>query len=330
MTFKDPVFLTFLLFIPVLMLMYWRQRRSALRFSSLKILSGLPTSWRMKLRPASLILRCVAAALFIAALARPQKGIEETKIETEGIDIALAVDVSGSMLAEDFTVDGKYANRLQAVKKVVKEFIRGRAGDRIGLVIFAGRPYTQCPLTLDYGVLTQLLENAQIGMIEDGTAIGSALATCVNRLKNAPGKSKVAVLLTDGVNNAGNVDPLTAASLAKTSGIKVYTIGAGTRGRARYPMRDFFGNVVYQPVEIPVDDALLTQIAETTGARYFRATDTASLASIYKAIDQLEKTTAEVNVYVDYRELFPYFLVPGLLCLLTELGLSHTLLRKLP
>lgn len=330
MNFKDPIFFTFLLFIPVLVLMYWRKSWSALRFSSLKIVRGLPTSWRMKLRPASHILRCVAAALFIAAMARPQKGIEETKIETEGIDIALAVDISGSMLAEDFTVDGKYANRLQAVKKVVNEFIRGRVGDRIGLVVFAARPYTQCPLTLDYGVLTHLLENAQIGMIEDGTAIGSALAACVNRLKNAPGKSKVAVLLTDGVNNAGNIDPLTAASLAKTSGIKVYTIGAGTRGMARYPVRDFFGNVVYQPVEIPVDDALLTQIAETTGARYFRATDTASLASIYKAIDQLEKTTAEVNVYVDYHELFPYFLVPGLLCLLTELGLSRTLLRKLP
>jgi len=330
MTFRDPVFLLLLLLIPPALYLYWSQGRGALRFSSLTPLKGLPVSWRQKLHLLFPILFSLSFILMILALARPQKGIEETKIKTEGIDIVLAVDVSGSMLAEDFILEKKYRNRLYAVKEAVKKFIDGRVGDRIGLVLFAGRPYTQCPLTLDYGILLQLLEEAKIGMIEDGTAIGSALATAVNRLKDSESKSKIIILLTDGVNNAGNIDPLTAATLAKTYGIKVYTIGAGTRGTARYPVKDFFGNKTYRPVQIPIDEEMLSQIAQTTGGSFFRATDTELLFSIYNIIDQLEKTTAEVNVYIDYHEIFPAFLMPGFLLLMVNLGLTNTVLRKLP
>jgi len=330
MSFRDPLFLLLLLVLPGVIYFYLRQGRGTLRFSSVKNLKNFPASWRIRLRPLLLLLYCAASALLVVALARPQKGIEETKITTEGIDIVLTVDVSGSMQAEDFTLKGKYVNRLEAVKEAVRNFVSERVGDRIGLVLFAGRPYTQCPLTLDYGVLLHLLDQAKIGMIEDGTAIGSALATSVNRLKDSTSKSKVIILLSDGANNAGSIDPLTAASLAKTYGIKVYTIGAGTRGRARYPVKDFFGNKAYRSVSIPIDEETLKQIAESTEGYYFRATDTKLLFSIYNRIDQLEKTTAEVNVYVDYRELFPYFLFPGLILLILNVGLNNTLLRKLP
>lgn len=330
MTFRDPLFLFLLLLVPAALYFYWVRGGGAMRYSSLTPLKDLPVSWRQKLRPLSPVLFSLSLILLVLALARPQKGIEETKVKTEGIDIVLAVDVSGSMLAEDFIIDQKYQNRLSAVKKAVNGFIEGRVGDRIGLVLFAGRPYTQCPLTLDYGVLQQLLEEAEIGMIEDGTAIGSALATAVNRLKESDAKSKIIILLTDGVNNAGQIDPLTAASLAKTYGIKVYTIGAGTRGMARYPVKDFFGNKTYRPVQIPIDEEILTQIAETTGGNFFRATDTELLFSVYDLIDQLEKTTAEVNVYVDYHEIFPAFLIPGFFLLILNFGLTNTVLRKLP
>jgi len=330
MSFRDPLFLLLLLVLPPVIYFYLKQGRGSLRYSSVKNLKNFPPSWRIRLRPLLLFLYCAATALFVIALARPQKGIEETKITTEGIDIILTVDVSGSMRAEDFTLKGKYVNRLEAVKEAVRNFISERVGDRIGLVLFAGRPYTQCPLTLDYGILLNLLEKAKIGMIEDGTAIGSALATSVNRLKDSTSKSKVIILLSDGANNAGSIDPLTAATLAKTYGIKVYTIGAGTRGQARYPVKDFFGNKVYRPVSIPIDEETLKQIAQITGGSYFRATDTKLLFSIYNMIDRLEKTTAEVTVYVDYNELFPYFLFPGLILLILNVGLNNTLLRKLP
>jgi Ca-activated chloride channel family protein len=275
-------------------------------------------------------LRVAVLILTILALARPQFGRAESRYRGEGIDIMLAVDISGSMLAEDFTVDGERANRLEAVKDVVKEFIEDRPNDRVGLVLFGARPYTQCPLTLDHGWLLQNLERAQIGMIEDGTAIGTALATAAGRLKSSEAKSKVIILLTDGQNNAGKVSPLTAADATAALGFKAYTIGAGTRGLAPYPARDLFGNIVYQPVQVDIDEDTLKAIADKTGGKYFRATDTASLQKIYEDIDRLERTEFEAPRYLDYDEWYPWLLLPAVLLLGVELSLSQTVLRKLP
>jgi len=266
----------------------------------------------------------------VIALARPQYGNEQTKVTTEGIDIVLAVDVSGSMLAEDFEIGGQRYNRLHVVKPVVKDFIMKRTNDRIGLVVFAGRPYTQCPMTLDYGMLLQLLEKVEIGMVEDGTAIGSALGSSIERLKDTKAKSKVIILLTDGRNNAGEIDPFTAAEIARTFGIKIYTIGAGTKGLAPYPAMDIFGNRVMKQVKIDIDDDALREIAKITDGKYYRATDTESLKEIYSQIDKLEKTETEVTQYTEYNELFHYFLLPALGLLLIELGLKKTKLRKIP
>lgn len=331
MTFNNPLILLLILLIPLYL---WykirRSREGAILFSSIEQLKKAKPSGTIKLRHLPLYLRSFALFLIIVSLARPQKGIEHTKMPTEGIDIVLALDVSTSMLAEDFTLNGKRANRLAAVKPIVKDFIEGRANDRIGMVVFAGRPYTQCPLTLDYGILLQFLDKVEIGMVEDGTAIGSALATCINRLKDTPGKSKVVILLTDGRNNMGKIDPLTAAETAKTMGVKVYTIGAGTRGMAPYPVTDFFGNKVYQRIPVDIDEDTLKQIAQITEGMYFRATDTESLKEIYREIDQMEKTKVEVKIYMEYKELFIYFLLPGLFLLLLEIAVSNTWLRKLP
>ena len=266
----------------------------------------------------------------MVALARPQYGNEQTKVTTEGIDIVLAVDVSGSMLAEDFEMGGKRYNRLYVIKQVVKDFIQRRINDRIGLVVFAGRAYTQCPMTLDYGMLLQLLDKVEIGMIEDGTAIGSAISSSVDRLRGTKAKSKVGILLTDGRNNAGEIDPFTAAEIAKTFGIKIYTIGAGTKGLAPFPAVDLFGNKVMRQVKIDIDDESLTEIAKITDGKYYRATDTESLKEIYSQIDKLEKTESEVTHYTEYNELFPYFLLPAFGLLLFELGLTKTRYRKIP
>lgn len=268
--------------------------------------------------------------LLVVALARPQHGNEQTKVTTEGIDIVLTVDVSGSMLAEDFEIGGNRYNRLYVIKQVVKDFIQKRTNDRIGLVVFAGRPYTQCPMTLDYGMLLQLLENVDIGMVEDGTAIGSAIGSSVDRLKNTKAKSKVIILLTDGRNNAGEIDPFTAAEIARTLGIKIYTIGAGTKGLAPFPAVDLFGNKVMKQVKIDIDDDALREIAKITDGRYYRATDTQSLKEIYSQIDKLEKTESEITQYTEYNEVFHYFLLPAFGLLLLELGLTKTRLRKIP
>jgi Ca-activated chloride channel family protein len=266
----------------------------------------------------------------VVALARPRQGLEETKVSTEGIDIVLAVDVSGSMLAEDFKIGGERRNRLEVVKKVIGNFILGRESDRIGMVVFAGRAYTQCPLTLDYNVLLQLLDKARIGMVEDGTSIGSAIATCLNRLRNTKAESKVIILLTDGVNNLGKIDPQTAAEMARTLGVKIYTIGAGSKGEVPYPVTDIWGRTVYQPVSIPIDDESLEKIAQTTGGRYFAAEDTGSLEKIFKLIDGMEKTASESTIYTEYRELFPYFAIPAFCCLLIGIVLENTRFRRLP
>ncbi len=331
MIFRDPFILLFIIVVPPLIYIYFRSKgTNQVAFPSLGALKKIKPSFSQRYRHILIVLRSTAIILLVIALARPQYGNEQTKVTTEGIDIVLAVDVSGSMLAEDFEIGGQRYNRLHVVKPVVKDFIMKRTNDRIGLVVFAGRPYTQCPMTLDYGMLLQLLEKAEIGMVEDGTAIGSALGSSIERLKDTKAKSKVIILLTDGRNNAGEIDPFTAAEIARTFGIKIYTIGAGTKGLAPYPAMDIFGNRVMKQVKIDIDDDALKEIAKITDGKYYRATDTESLKEIYSQIDKLEKTETEVTQYTEYNELFHYFLLPAIGLLLVELGLKKTKLRKIP
>ena len=268
--------------------------------------------------------------MLVIALARPQSGKAHSKVTTEGIDIILALDVSSSMLAEDFNLNKERRNRLYVAKEVVKDFIKWRENDRIGMVVFAGQAYTQCPLTLDYDVLLQFLEKVEIGMVEDGTAIGSAIGVCVNRLRTSKAESKVVILLTDGRNNSGEIDPLTAAELSKTYGMKIYTVGAGTKGLAPYPTKNLFGLKTYRSIQIDIDDEGLTEIAKITGGRYFRATDTESLKEIYGQIDSLEKTKMEEAIYTEYDELFHYLVIPALGILLLEVVLANTRFRRIP
>lgn len=331
MTFNNPSVLLLLFFIPLYL--YFKlhtQKEAAMKFSNVEQAKKIRPSLTIKLRHIPLWIRSLVFVFIITALARPQKGIEHTKMPTEGIDIILALDVSTSMYAEDFTLNGKSINRLAVIKPIVKEFIKDRTSDQIGMIVFAGRPYTQCPLTLDYGILSQFLDKVEIGMVEDGTAIGSAIATCINRLKGLPGKSKIVILLTDGRNNMGKIDPLTAAEMAKTMGVKIYTIGAGAKGLAPYPVMDPFGNKTYTRISVDIDEDTLKQIAQITSGMYFRATDTEGLREIYKQIDQMEKTKIEVKIYMEYKELFPYFLIPGLFLLILEIIISNTWLRKIP
>jgi Ca-activated chloride channel family protein len=275
-------------------------------------------------------LRAIALCLIVFALARPQSSVEETIVETEGVDIVLIVDVSTSMLAEDFKLGTKRRNRLAVAKKVMEEFIGRREHDRIGLVAFAGRAYTICPLTLDYSWLLQNLERVEIGIMEDGTAIGSGISSALNRMRDTEAKGKVIILLTDGINNAGRISPLVAAEAARTLDVKIYTVGAGTRGAAPYPARDMFGRIVYQPIRIPIDEETLENIAAKTGGRYFRATDTESLREVYREIDSLEKRPIKERGFTEYKELFALFLLPGLALIFLEILLSNTILRRLP
>ena len=284
----------------------------------------------MKLALNILVLRLAGLILIILALSRPVSPVADSKIESEGIDIVLALDCSTSMLAEDFKLAGTRRNRLDVVKDVVKDFVKARKSDRIGIIAFAARAYTVCPLTLDYGWLLENLSRVRTGLIEDGTAIGSGLASSLNRLKDSDAKSKVVILLTDGRNNTGDISPSTAAEAAMALKIKVYTIGAGTKGLAPYPVKDFFGNTVYQSIEIDIDEDTLKGIADKTRGRYFRATDTESLREIYKEIERMEKTKIEEKGFLEYNELFPYFLIPGAVLLLLEIILNNTVFRRIP
>jgi Ca-activated chloride channel family protein len=273
----------------------------------------------------------LALAAFIVALARPQLGSTLTRIQASGVDVMLVLDVSRSMLAEDFTIGSSRANRLEAVKAVTEKFIRQRPNDRIGIVAFAGRPYLVSPLTLDHDWLAANLERLQVGLVEDGTAIGSALASAANRLKDKEAKTKIVVLLTDGDDNVKRVTPLTAAEAARALGVRVYTVGAGSEGPVPFPAgQDMFGRTVYRSVQMTFNEEILRQIASVTNADYFRATDTKSLERIFEAIDKLEKTKVEVEKFSQYRDLFPWLVGVGLLLLGTELLLAHTLWRQLP
>lgn len=329
--FKDP---WLLLLIPIVFILVFIIRKpsqtAAFSYPSLNALKNIGESWKTKFLGIPLFLRCIVLVLFIVALSGPRSVLEESQTKTEGIDIVLSLDTSGSMAAEDFTINGRRQNRLEVIKNVVEEFIEQRKNDRLSIVAFAAKAYTLCPLTTDYDWLKTNLDRLQLGFIPDGTAIGSGILTSVNRLKNSSAKSKVIVLLTDGVSNAGKVDPLTAAKTAQNLGIKIYTIGAGTKGYAPFPITDIFGRRGYQNVLIEIDDETLTKVAEMTGGKYFRATDTESLRKVYQEIDALERTVVEHVGYKEYTELFNRVLASALILLLLEIILSQTVFLKVP
>lgn len=330
MQLHDPWMLLLLAVVPLLARPRRRSQPPALPYPVVDALRAVGPGRRARWRWLLTALRVAALTLLVVALARPQLGRASTQVRAEGIDIMLAVDVSSSMLAEDFQLDDGRANRFEAVKAVVREFLDKRPNDRVGLVLFAARPYTQSPLTLDHGWLLANLDRARIGMIEDGTAVGSALAAAVGRLEGSEAKSKVVILLTDGQSNAGKVPPLTAAESAKALGYRVYTIGAGTRGTAPYPQVDPFGRKVYVNMPVDVDEETLRKIADETGGRYFRATDTESLRKIYADIDHLETTSIEGLQYLAYDELYVWLVLAALALLIGEALLAQTWLRVLP
>lgn len=300
MQFASPYFLWLLAVIPLMVVYYvWRTRQggASIQVSTIDGVAEAPRTVRYYLRHLPFALRCAAVALLIVALARPQSVDEGSTSNTEGIDIVLAIDISTSMLAQDLQPD-----RIQAAKQVAGNFITDRPGDRIGLVAFAGEAFTQSPLTTDQGTLQTLLGRLRSGVVEDGTAIGNGLATAINRLRESNAKSKVIILLTDGENNRGEIAPLTAAEIARDQGIRVYTIGVGTRGTAPYPTVDFFGNPTVVQAKVQIDEKILGEIADLTGGRYFRATDNAKLQSIYDEINQLEKSKVEISQYTTYTE----------------------------
>ena len=329
--FLNPEFLWLLALLPLIAM--WRGRKgrvAAVEYSNVEIARAVARETRSRPARWTTMLRLLVATLLILGLARPQFGQGRSEVQASGVDLMLAVDVSGSMEALDFTLNGQPANRLDCVKAVVSKFIEARSDDRIGLVAFAGAPYLVSPLTLDHEWLKQNLDRVHTGMIEDSTAIGSALATSVNRLRDQPSKSKIVVLLTDGMNNAGKVAPQTAAEAAKAMGVKVYTIGAGAKGEAPVPVKDQFGNQRIVMAKVDVDEAALKQIADETGGKFFRATDTDSLKKIYAEIDRMEKTTHQVKKFEKYHELFAWAVVPGLMLLGLTLGLEQTRFRRLP
>ena len=330
-SFAHPWLLLLLLGIPVLA---WLKGKfggtAAVTFSTTSMLAEIGSRQRNRAGAFLAGLSYLALALFIIALARPQLGRVTTRVQATGVDIMLVLDVSRSMLAEDFTIGNRRANRIDAVKLVTEQFIRQRPNDRIGIVAFAGRPYLVSPLTLDHDWLIRNLERLRIGLVEDGTAIGSAIASAANRLKDKEAKTKLILLLTDGDNNAGKVQPLTAAEAAKALGIRIYTIGAGTEGEAPFPLQNAFGRTVYRNVLVKFDEKTLGEIATITNGQYFRATDTNSLRKIFSEIDKMEKTKVEVERTAQYRDLFQYVLIPGIACLLLEILLSQTVWRRLP
>jgi len=310
-----------------------RQARATVRFSSFRQIGDLPTSRALVVRRVVGALRWISVGLLLVAMLRPQTGRTLTNVDTEGIDIVLVLDTSGSMQALDLDAQersiARRRNRLEVSKQVVERFVDARANDQIGLVVFGTHAFTQCPLTLDHGIVAIFLERIEIGMAGEETAIGDALGIAVKRLQDSQARSKVVILLTDGRSNAGALSPLTAAEIAATLGVKVYTIGAGARGQAPFLVETRLGpRVVYENVEI--DEETLRRMAEITGGSYFRAEDEAALSSIYQEIDKLEKTEISTESYTEYDERYPLFVAPALALLLIELGLLGTRLRVLP
>jgi len=331
MTIRYPLLLLLLLLVPVMVhLRHGRKRKAAMRFSNGAALAGLPPSPGVMIQPLFPILYAAGLVFLILALARPQRGLTESKVRTEAVDIVLLVDVSTSMRAEDFSTATERLNRLDAAKQVIARFVKARPEDRIGLVAFSALPYSMAPLTLDHGWLLMQVDRLKTGMLEDGTAIGTALASGVNRLRDSEAKSKLIILLTDGVNNRGEITPANAAVAAKAMGIKVYTIGAGGTGWVMMPVDSPFGGTQYMRTRADVDEATLTQVAEATGAKYFRATDMSSLKKIYEDIDAMEKTKIDVDQYTRFEEKFAPFLMLALACLGLEKLLSLSRFGRLP
>ncbi len=324
--FAHPYFFyLLLLFIPIIAWYIWQLNRQeqSIHFSGLQAFKGLKTSYKWYLKHGLFLLRLMAMGLIVVVLARPQSTDKWKDISTEGIDIALALDISSSMLAQDLK-----PNRLDAALEVADDFIGERINDRIGLVVFAGESFTQCPITTDHDVLINLLKEIKVGMIEDGTAIGMGLANAVNRLKDSEAKSKVVILLTDGENNKGEISPLTAAEIASNYGIRVYTIGVGTRGQAPYPVQTLFGTQT-QMIDVNIDEPTLKEISSITDGQYFRATDNRSLKKIYQEIERLEKTKINVNEFSNKNEEFFWWGALALLLLLIEMVLRKTVLKSI-
>jgi len=324
--FANPEYFWVLLIIPILIIykvFVSNRKNPTLKYSDTKPFEG-SKNWKVRLRELPFFLRIIVIGLITIVLARPQTTSGEEKVTTEGIDIVLALDVSTSMLAEDLQ-----PNRIKAAKLTAQEFIENRPNDRIGLVVFAGQSFTQSPITVDHTILKELLDKLETGMVQDGTAIGMGLATSVSRLKESEAKSRVIILLTDGDNNAGSVSPETAAEIAKTFGIRVYTIGVGTKGKAKYPVKTPYG-MRSQYIEVKLNESLLTKIADITEGKYFRAVNTKSLSNIYKQIDDLEKTKVDVAYYSNFNEEYYIFGIIAIGLLFLELLLKFTLFRKLP
>lgn len=321
-----PNILWLMAIIPLIVLYYIfvARRKASLTVSTIGGRRA-PRPFRYWLRPLPIVLRMVAVALFIVALARPVNITEEHETTTDGIDIVMAMDISGSMLARDFTPD-----RLTSAKHLAAEFVANRRGDRIAVVAFAGEAFTQAPLTSDQAVVETMLSRLRSGVVEDGTAIGNGLATAVNRLRESGAKSKVVILLTDGVNNRGQISPLMAAEIARDMGIKVYTIGVGTRGCAPYPAVDMFGNKTTVMADVEIDEELLREISSMTGGKYYRAVNDEALREIYAEINELETSKVQVTNYQTYEELFLMWVVLGLLCLGLEFLFDKVVLNRLP
>lgn len=326
MTFNNPeyLFLLFLL-IPIFFWYFWELRKSdaSIQISSHKTIRDFPKSFRVYFLHVPFALRVIALTLLILALARPQTSNQWRTEKTEGIDIMMALDISSTMLAEDLR-----PNRLEVAKNVATEFILARPNDNIGLVVFASQSFTQCPLTTDHAVLVNLFKSVEYGMIEDGTAIGLGLANAVNRMKDSPTKSKVIILLTDGSNNRGEIAPATAAEIARTFGIRVYTIGVGSHGQVRIPVQTPMGTQ-YVTTDSEFDEKTLKDIAQTTGGEYFRATNTATLRSIYQQIDELEKTKIRVQEYSKKNEGYALFVLGALLCVILEILIRNLVIKSI-
>jgi len=334
MTFANPWLLLLLLALPLVALFEGaRGAAPAVIYSSLRPVMGLGKPRRSRMGGLLLSLLLLALGLLIVALARPRLGRTFSQVQASGIDIMLALDVSGSMIAEDLTIGGEQASRLDVVKNVTEQFINARPNDRIGMMAFASRPYLVSPLTLDHDWLLQNLERVQPApkFVEDGTAIGSGIASCTNRLiERKDSKSRIIILLTDGESNTGKISPLTAAEAAKALGVKVYTIGAGTNGYAPFPQWDVFGRKYYGKIKCDVDEVTLKKIADMTGAEFYRATNTKIMTEIFQRIDKLEKSTVEMKQYTQYRELFPWLLGAGLGVLMVQGLLAQTVGSRLP
>jgi len=327
MSYKNPEFFyLFLLLIPMIAWYIWKEKKAgaSIHFSSNMGFAKIPKSWKYYFRHSVFVLVLSSMSFLILALARPQSSNSWQNITTEGIDIVIALDISSSMLAMDFQ-----PNRLEAAKDVATQFISGRPNDKIGLVVFSGESFTQCPLTTDHATVINLFRNIESGMIEDGTAIGNGLATAVSRLKESSAISRVVILLTDGENNRGEIAPVTAAELAKTFGIRVYTVGVGTIGTAPYPMQTPFG-VQVRDVEVKIDETTLQKIAETTDGKYFRATNNNKLAEIYQEIDKLEKSKIDVKEFSKKEEQYLKYALAGALLLMLGLFLKTTIFRNIP